>query len=80
MNYSWQVRRLPYHINDPEFADALVRAFLEIFPSHLMPGSIISKSDSEIPKIISDTKPIKIPPISPDARPGSFTFSLHFPV
>jgi uncharacterized protein (UPF0261 family)/predicted TIM-barrel enzyme len=25
-----QVKRLPYHINDPEFADALVKAFLEL--------------------------------------------------
>jgi len=25
-----QIRRLPYHINDPEFARALVEAYLEV--------------------------------------------------
>lgn len=30
-----QVKVYPCHINDPEFANALVDAFLEISPSHL---------------------------------------------
>lgn len=66
-----QVRRLPYHINDIEFADSLTEAFLEIFPSDLLPGkkSGSPNSDLPIPKGLLDNGQIKLPSISPAARP-----------
>lgn len=66
-----QVRRLPYHINDIEFADSLTEAFLEIFPSDVLPGknSGSRNSDLPIPKGLLDNGQIKIPSISPAARP-----------
>ncbi|KAI5075766.1 hypothetical protein GOP47_0009842 [Adiantum capillus-veneris] len=66
-----QVRRLPHHINDIEFADALSKEFLEIFPSQLLPSSGNSRN-YEAPiqhKSMSNGQP-KVPAISLSARPG----------
>ncbi|KAI5075085.1 hypothetical protein GOP47_0009161 [Adiantum capillus-veneris] len=65
-----QVRRLPHHINDIEFADALSKEFLEIFPSQLLPSSGNSRN-YEAPiqhKSMSNGQP-KVPAISLSARP-----------
>ncbi|KAH7302362.1 hypothetical protein KP509_23G069100 [Ceratopteris richardii] len=65
-----QVRRIPHHINDKEFADALLEAFLEIFPSHSLP----SKSTSEMTVTHIQHRSLGnshygIPPISSAANP-----------
>ncbi|KAK9113073.1 hypothetical protein Scep_020592 [Stephania cephalantha] len=79
-NVDRQVNKFPYHINDPEFADALVRSFLEIsgnvqrdagsqLNSHIRPSlkpskESTSKGNLSAPRIISAS-------LSefPDARP-----------
>lgn len=45
-NHHCQLTRLPYHVNDPEFADAIVGSFLEL----LVPSPIqVSKETARIP-------------------------------
>jgi hypothetical protein len=69
------VKLLPYHINDPEFADALVDAFLSMdvkASSSAQPkqGLNIKRSCSSGQKI-SDSSVIWRPPVDfPDAKPG----------
>lgn len=63
-----QVRRLPYHINDPEFADSLVEAFVEIMPSNEK-LSRVCKREPPVSNILKETKSPNIPAISPSARP-----------
>jgi hypothetical protein len=73
----WQVKRLPYHINDPEFADALVKAFLEL--SH---ATGVAQQPREVaPRMnIQTIKPklVKMPTSNfSHANPGSlFSLSL----
>ncbi|XP_051203456.1 toMV susceptible protein tm-1(GCR26) [Lolium perenne] len=75
-----QVKLLPYHINDPEFADALVDAFLSM--DIKASGDITRKNNMVIPKQdankkescagerTSDSSIIWRPPVDyPDARP-----------
>lgn len=71
-----QVRRFPYHINDVEFADALANAFLEIFPSNLLPANDKTSETSNSQHLETSTSKSslinglhKIPPISSTARP-----------
>eukprot|EP01018_Ginkgo_biloba_P008457 Gb_05923 [translate_table: standard] len=78
-----QVRRLPYHINDPEFADALVDAFLEIVSKESeMTQSRLSQDElSKTDKLLdkketksyqnsSYDKIVRHPPFEfPDAKP-----------
>lgn len=75
-----QVKLLPYHINDPEFADALVDAFLSM--DIKASGDITRKNNMVVPKQdankkescagerILDSSIIWRPPVDyPDARP-----------
>ncbi|XP_047068813.1 toMV susceptible protein tm-1(GCR26)-like [Lolium rigidum] len=75
-----QVKLLPYHINDPEFADALVDAFLRM--DIKASGDITRKNNMVVPKQdankkescagerILDSSIIWRPPVDyPDARP-----------
>eukprot|EP00250_Pteridium_aquilinum_P008997 c18369_g1_i1 orf=188-2440(+) len=69
-----QVRRFPHHINDVEFADALSKAFLEIFPSNLLAGKAAETSGSQNLDSPTSQKSLvnghhKIPSISSRARP-----------
>lgn len=65
-----QVRRLPYHINDREFANALSKAFLEIFPSNLLPSKSTSHGSKTPPQHKSSSNGhSKVPAISSSARP-----------
>ncbi|XP_047075615.1 toMV susceptible protein tm-1(GCR26)-like isoform X2 [Lolium rigidum] len=79
-----QVKLLPYHINDPEFADALVDAFLSM--DIKASGDITRKNNMVVPKQdankkescagerILDSSIIWRPPMDyPDARPGAGT-------
>jgi hypothetical protein len=72
----WQVKRLPYHINDPEFADALVKAFLEL--SHTT-GVAQQPREVAPPMNIQTIKPklVKMPTSNfSHANPGSLFSSL----
>lgn len=78
-----QVRRLPYHINDPEFANALVDAFLEI--ATMKPkiiksphpqdetqsgGELLNKKEIESQQYLTDYKIVQHPLNEfPDAKP-----------
>jgi sulfur carrier protein ThiS len=75
------VKLLPYHINDPEFADALVDAFLSM--DIKASGDITRKNNMVVPKQdankkescagerILDSSIIWRPPVDyPDAKPG----------
>lgn len=57
INKERQVRKLPYHINDPQFADALVDAFLEMNPK------IASSQQSASHEIKQEEIPHGCPPV-----------------
>lgn len=69
-----QVKLLPYHINDPEFANALVDAFLSMDVK--ASSTAQTPQDGHIKKSrsgqkISDSSIIWRPPVDfPDAKPG----------
>ncbi|XP_042457810.1 toMV susceptible protein tm-1(GCR26)-like [Zingiber officinale] len=83
-NEERQVKVYPYHINDSEFADALVDSFLEIFPRSRTPRQSAKKLDSHSLKM--DTMNLmnytgaqtiwRAPMEFPDAKPGSVLFSV----
>ena len=75
------MKLLPYHINDPEFANALVDAFLsmDIKPSStttqknnmVLPKQDTNEKESPSGQKTSDSSIIWRPPVDfPDARPG----------
>jgi hypothetical protein len=75
------VKLLPYHINDPEFADALVDAFLSMDTKAssnttqenkmVLPKQDASKKESCAGERTSDSSIIWRRPVDyPDARPG----------
>jgi len=69
-----QVKLLPYHINDPEFANALVDAFLGMdvkASSKAQPQQDGKKKKSSSGQKSSDSSIIWRPPVDfPDAKPG----------
>jgi hypothetical protein len=71
---SGQVKLLPYHINDPEFANALVDAFLSMdvkASSSAQPKQDLNIKRSCSGQKISDSSVIWRPPVDfPDAKPG----------
>lgn len=77
-----QVKVHPYHINDSEFADALVDSFLEIFPRSRTPRQSAKTLESHSLKM--DTMSLinytgaqtiwRAPMEFPDAKPGSVLF------
>lgn len=81
-----QVKVYPYHINDPEFANTLVDAFLEIngkntdyatHPQVAIPESV-EHSHSDYTSTASSPGTILYTPNDfPDARPGS-SLNSHF--
>ena len=75
------MKLLPYHINDPEFANALVDAFLSMdlkASSNITQGNNMvlrkqdaNKKESCAEERTSDSSIIWRPPVDyPDARPG----------
>lgn len=78
---SGQVKLLPYHINDPEFSNALVDAFLSMdvkvsgtgiqINSTVQPKQDENSKESCSGQRISDSSIIWRPPVDfPDAIPG----------
>lgn len=74
----------PYHVNDPEFADALVDSFLEISlknPTDSSPSHVAVDEPSQ-DHSISTVKPSSSgticysPSNCPDARPGTMDFFI----
>lgn len=77
----WQVKILPYHINDPEFANVLVDAFLSMDikassaitqkNNMVLPKQDTNEKESSSGQKTSDSSIIWRPPMDfPDARPG----------
>lgn len=71
---SRQVKLFPYHINDPEFANALVDAFLSMdvqASSSAQPKQDLNIGKSCSRQKISDSSIIWRTPVDfPDAKPG----------
>lgn len=81
-----QVKVLPYHINDPEFADALVNCFLEINPEVKRNASSCSDQfsdeilDEDVDAYEYESKHLTVaysPVEFPDAKPGSDESCFH---
>lgn len=73
----FQVKRLPYHINDHEFSDALVAAFLEL---HHASGASQQREVSPSPSLhIQTIKPklIRSPTDFSRAKPGLLFFDIY---
>lgn len=68
----------PHHINDPDFANALVDSFLEISTKESMAMSPLQDDVPEFTKDVYNGSIVRSPSDLPAAKPGCFFYALIY--